>query len=111
MGRIIEIDEKIERLQKEKKQLIIDKYSKYNSQENLNKFKKSFGQNVRKYRRKAGFKQAQLGEIVDLSRTSIVNIETGRQAPTIERVFKLANALRIETYLLFEDTFDPKKTE
>lgn len=53
------------------------------------------GENIRKFRTQQGLTQEQLAHKIDLTRTSIVNIEQGRQHPPLYLVFDLANALQV----------------
>jgi len=55
----------------------------------------AFGAVVREQRGKLGITQAQLAERVDLSRTSVVNIETARQRVLLHDVLIFAKALKI----------------
>jgi transcriptional regulator with XRE-family HTH domain len=52
-----------------------------------------FGRLVREHRRRFGLTQTQLGERVGLSRTSITNIEQGRQKVLLHQVYLLAESL------------------
>lgn len=52
-----------------------------------------FGIRLRDARRKAGITQAELGQRVGLSRTSITNIEYGRQRVTLDGFVQLAEAV------------------
>lgn len=54
------------------------------------------GDNIRKYRTEAGVNQTTLASKVNLSRTSIVNIEQGRQHPSIFLLTQIAESLSIE---------------
>ncbi|WP_158408822.1 helix-turn-helix transcriptional regulator [Fibrella aestuarina] len=54
------------------------------------------GENVKKYRSKKGLTQEQLANEVALTRTSVVNIEQGRQHPPLYILFDIAKALEIE---------------
>ena len=54
---------------------------------------KDFGRLVREHRRRLRLTQTQLGERVGLSRTSITNIEQGRQKVLLHQVFLLAESL------------------
>jgi transcriptional regulator with XRE-family HTH domain len=58
-------------------------------------FYESFGELVRKHRERLGLTQEGLGRSVGLSRTSITNIEKGRQHVALHQVFALAGALEI----------------
>lgn len=57
--------------------------------------------NLKEYRTKAGFSQAQLAEMVGVSRNTISSIETGQFNPTA----KLALVLCIALDKKFEDLF------
>lgn len=52
-----------------------------------------FGARVRERRRRAGMSQDQLADAAFLSRTSVVNIENGRQGVSIGTLYRLAEAL------------------
>ncbi len=54
-----------------------------------------FGRLVRGHRQRLGLRQDQLAERVGLSRTSITNIERGRQKVLLHQVFLLAESLEI----------------
>lgn len=58
-------------------------------------FYAEFGKLVRAHRQKLGLTQDQLGERVGLSRTSITNIEQGRQKILLHQLFLLAESLDI----------------
>lgn len=55
-----------------------------------------FGAQLKKARRSAKLTQERLADQVGLSRTSITNIEKGRQHVTLHVLFLLAGALRIK---------------
>ncbi len=58
---------------------------------------KTFGELVRLHReRQEGLTQEMLGHLVGLSRTSITNIEKGRQHVALHQVFDLADALKVQ---------------
>ena len=48
----------------------------------------TLGVNIRDARKKAGLRQEELALMMDLSRTSIVNIEKGRQRPTLHFLYQ-----------------------
>jgi transcriptional regulator with XRE-family HTH domain len=56
---------------------------------------KDFGRLVRDHRRRVRVTQSQLGERIGLSRTSITNIEQGRQKVLLHQIFALAESLEI----------------
>ncbi|MDR1803484.1 MAG: helix-turn-helix domain-containing protein [Treponema sp.] len=66
-----------------------------------------FVKNLKKYRRKSGFTQAQLAEKVNVSTHHIGMIELSRNYPTLELVERIANALNIEIHELFLDPLSP----
>lgn len=52
-----------------------------------------FGRDLRKARRKRGLTQQQLGDRIGLSRTSITNMEKGRQQITLHQLYFISSAL------------------
>ncbi len=58
------------------------------------------GQQIRKARKEHGLTQAQLATNVSLTRTSITNIEHGRQKLLLHTLYEIANALAIEPHAL-----------
>ncbi len=54
------------------------------------------GQTIRARRELLGFTQGQVAEALGLSRTSVVNIERGRQRLIVFQLVRLASALRCE---------------
>jgi transcriptional regulator with XRE-family HTH domain len=52
-----------------------------------------FGSRLRERRQEAGMSQETLAETAGLSRTSVVNIEKGRQGVSLGTLYRLANAL------------------
>jgi transcriptional regulator with XRE-family HTH domain len=60
-----------------------------------------FGERVRQLRRQRDLTLEQLGERSKLSDKFVQAIETGRQAPTIETIDKLARGLSVTAYELF----------
>lgn len=62
---------------------------------------KVFGTNVKKYRLASGLSQEALAEKSCLHRTYISAIECFRRSISLENIQRLADALQIETYLLF----------
>lgn len=55
---------------------------------------KRIGLIIRSKRKEAGITQADLGELIGISRTSIVNIESGNQSLTIENLYLIAEKLK-----------------
>lgn len=64
---------------------------------------KTFSSNLKKYRKKRGLSQEAFAEKAGLHRTYISSIESGRRSISLENIQKIADALEIETYLLFID--------
>ena len=62
---------------------------------------KVFAENIRKYRIEKNLSQEALAEKAGLHRTYINAIECGRRSIALENVQRIADALEIETYLLF----------
>ncbi|WP_247519282.1 helix-turn-helix domain-containing protein [Bradyrhizobium sp. 190] len=61
----------------------------------------AFGKLVRKHRERLdGMTQEKLGILVGLSRTSITNIEKGRQHVSLHQLFAIAEALEVAPSLL-----------
>ncbi len=63
--------------------------------------KKAFGQNVRKYRKRRGFSQETLAELVGLGQKSISPIETGSSFISMDKLEKLCEVLEVEPFQLF----------
>ncbi len=62
---------------------------------------KVFSQNLRKYRTALGLSQEAFAEKCGLHRTYISAIECCRRSIALENIQRIADALEIETYLLF----------
>ena len=62
---------------------------------------KVFASNVKKYRRLSGLSQEAFAEKAGLHRTYISAIEREKRSISLDNVQKIANALEIDTYLLF----------
>ena len=56
---------------------------------------KYFGENIKKYRKRAGLTQEQLAEIVNCSCSHIGQVENGRGVPSLEITLSIANALGV----------------
>ena len=61
-----------------------------------------FGKNVREYRTRFGVSQEKLAELCGLHRTYISDIECFQRNVSLKSVQKIAEALRIEPYLLLK---------
>ena len=71
---------------------------------------KIFAANLKKYRNELGLSQESFAEKAGLHRTYISAIERGKRSIALENVQKIANALGIDTHLLFvEDIDNPKR--
>lgn len=60
-----------------------------------------FGSNVKQYRLLLGISQEAFAEKCGMHRTYISAIECFRRSISLENIQKIADALEIETYLLF----------
>lgn len=65
---------------------------------------KVFGTNLKKYRTKQGLSQEKFAEMCGLHRTYISDIECFTRNISLENVQKIADALGIETYIMFVDS-------
>lgn len=68
-----------------------------------------FGTNLRKYRHKLELSQEKLAEKSGLHRTYISDIERFKRSISLENIQRLADALQIDTYLLFINTENDNK--
>lgn len=64
---------------------------------------KVFATNLRKYRTQYGLSQEAFAEMSGLHRTYISAIEREKRSISLENIQKIADALKVETYLLFID--------
>ncbi len=62
---------------------------------------KVFGGNVKKYREAQGISQEAFAERCGLHRTYISAVERQRRSISLNNIQKIADALEIDTYLLF----------
>ena len=69
---------------------------------------KVFAKNLKKYRTLKGLSQEAFAEKERLHRTYISAIECEKRSIALDNVQKIADALEIETYLLFIDDLSPK---
>ena len=70
---------------------------------------KVFASNVKKYRNRIGISQESFAEKAGLHRTYISALECEKRSISLDNVQKIADALGLETYLLFiEDNKDNK---
>ena len=64
--------------------------------------KKSFGQNVQKYRKYRNLTQEKLAELIGVDVTSISSVETGKYFPSADNLSKIVDVLQIQFSDLFE---------
>ena len=64
---------------------------------------KVFSKNVKAYRMQLGLSQENFAEKAGLHRTYISAIECGKRSISLDNIQKIADALQIDTYLLFID--------
>lgn len=70
---------------------------------------KVFGTNLRKYRTEQGLSQEKFAEKCGLHRTYISDIECFTRNVSLENVQKIADALEIDTYILFMEVKDGQR--
>jgi transcriptional regulator with XRE-family HTH domain len=58
------------------------------------------GQRIQQEREKAGISQSELARRLQMSRTSIVNIEAGRQRPPLHVIWQIAEQFGLEAFLI-----------
>ena len=56
----------------------------------------AIGAEIKKIRKKKGFNQSDLAEKIGLERTSVTNIETGRQKATVTVLYKICDLFQID---------------
>ena len=64
--------------------------------------KKLFGLKIKEYRINRNLKQWQLSELVNVEPKTISVIESGKNFPSPKLIYKLAQALKVETKDLFD---------
>lgn len=62
-----------------------------------------FGMNVKRYREQLGISQEAFAEKCGLHRTYISAVERQRRSISLSNIQKIADALNVDTYLLFID--------
>lgn len=62
-----------------------------------------FSMNLKMYRKNLGLSQTSFAEKAGLHRTYISAVECGKRSISLENIQKIADALEIDTYLLFID--------
>lgn len=74
----------------------------------MTRYTSEYGHRVNTARVAAELTQTQLGELLGLTRSSIANIEAGRQGASAEQVVQTAAALNVPApWLLVGDDIDP----
>lgn len=64
------------------------------------KLYRAVGENIKKCRAVNGTTQEQLATLINLSRTSVVNIEQGRQHPSLHLLLQIADCLSVTLHEL-----------
>lgn len=72
---------------------------------------KVFSTNVKTYRTQLGLSQEHFAEMAGLHRTYISALECGKRSISLDNIQKIADALHIDTYLLFIDHEKGNKEE
>ena len=67
----------------------------------VDKFNQIVGQKIQLARKNAGFSQSKLADKINVSRTTLVNMESGKQSISIHYLFLIGKVL--PTILKFED--------
>ena len=62
----------------------------------------AFSCNLKVFRQRKGLTQEQLAELVGIDRTHMGNIELARSGASLDVIFRIADALEIPVYKLFE---------
>lgn len=60
------------------------------------KFYEEIGERIRNFRLKAGINQEVFSELVNMTRASVVNIEKGRQRPSLYLLIRIAGILKVD---------------
>lgn len=68
-----------------------------------NNVNKAFGRRVAELRKNAGFSQEKFAFQCNIDRTYIGTIERGEKSPTLNTIQKIARALNIPIFKLFEN--------
>lgn len=63
----------------------------------------ALGEKIRSERRRRGLKQGQLATLVGMSRSSITNVELGRQSLLVDQLYRIADALETKPEQLLPD--------
>ena len=63
--------------------------------------RKTFSGNLRYYRKKAGYKQLDLGKKLKVDTSTVSLWETGKNTPSLENVGRISDVLGVKPYKLF----------
>lgn len=74
----------------------------------MNNLKILLGEKIKEYRKAKNLTQQELAEIIGVGTPNISYFETGRYAPTIETLEKIAHALDAEIFEFY--MFNPQKS-
>ncbi len=72
--------------------------------------KQAIGARVRRIRRSQDITQEQLAARIGVAPSTVVRIETGQTSPSVETLFKLADALKVDPKWLLRGD-EPERTE
>jgi len=72
----------------------------------MSNIRKVVGNNIRFYRKKRNFTQQDIAAYINMDTITVSRIELGKVSARLETLEKIAAALKIETYQLFQP---PKK--
>ncbi|MGX7688064.1 helix-turn-helix domain-containing protein [Flectobacillus roseus] len=61
------------------------------------------GTRIKHFRKQKGFSQEELASLVNISRSSVVNIENFKQNPSLFLIYQIAQALEIPSYRLLPE--------
>lgn len=75
------------------------------------KFYAELGENIKELRQKRGYSQEDLAIFLNLTRTSVVNIEKGRQRPPIHTLSEIASFLNVHMSELFPSADEKKQID
>jgi transcriptional regulator with XRE-family HTH domain len=70
---------------------------------NINDFYKEMGERIKTERLKKNINQEELGDYLDLTRTSIINLEKGRHRPSVFQLLQIAELFEIDHTVLMPD--------
>lgn len=65
--------------------------------------KKKFGNQVRNLRKQANLSQEKFALLIDMDRTYLAAVESGKRNISLENIYKIANGFNISLEQLFKD--------